>query len=62
MVESITSEGDGHEAEPVHDLVESGGTVWARRTATGTHTRSGKPIRMTVIDICRFENGKLVEH
>jgi ketosteroid isomerase-like protein len=46
----------------VEDLVESGSTVWARSTATGTHARSGKPIIMTVIDICRFENGKLVEH
>ena len=46
----------------VEDLVEDGDKIWARSTATGTHARSGKPIRMTVIDICRFENGKLVEH
>ncbi|MGV7218856.1 ester cyclase [Bradyrhizobium sp. UFLA05-112] len=46
----------------VEDLVESGDKVWGRSTATGTHRRSGKPISMTVIDICRFENGRLVEH
>ena len=46
----------------VEDLVESGDKVWARSTATGTNRRSGRPMSMTVIDICRFENGKLVEH
>jgi ketosteroid isomerase-like protein len=46
----------------VEDLVEAGDKVWTRSTATGTHARSGKPISMTVIDICRFENGRLVEH
>jgi ketosteroid isomerase-like protein len=46
----------------VEDLVEQGDKVWARSTCTGTDPRSGKPISMTVIDICRFENGKLVEH
>jgi len=46
----------------VEDLVEVGDKIWARSTATGTHARSGKPISMTVIDICRFENAKLVEH
>jgi ketosteroid isomerase-like protein len=46
----------------VEDLVEDGDKVWARSRCTGTDPRSGKPISMTVIDICRFENGKLVEH
>lgn len=46
----------------VEDLVEHGDKVWARSRATGTDPRSGKPISITVIDICRFENGKLVEH
>jgi len=46
----------------VEDLVENGDKVWARSRCTGTDPRSGKPISMTVIDICRFENGKLVEH
>jgi predicted ester cyclase len=46
----------------VEDLVENGDEVWARSTCTGTDSGTGKPITMTVIDICRFENGKLVEH
>jgi ketosteroid isomerase-like protein len=46
----------------VEDLVENGDQVWARSRCTGTDLRSGKPINITVIDICRFENGKLVEH
>ena len=46
----------------VEDLVENGDKVWARSTCTGIHSRSGKPVSFTVIDVCRFENGKLVEH
>jgi ketosteroid isomerase-like protein len=46
----------------VEDLVENGDKVWARSRCTGTDPRSGKPISITVIDICRFENNKLVEH
>lgn len=46
----------------VEDLVENGDKVWARSKCTGNDARSGKPISITVIDICRFENGKLVEH
>ena len=46
----------------IEDIVESGDTVWARMVARGTDLRSGKEIVMTVIDICRFEDGRLVEH
>jgi ketosteroid isomerase-like protein len=46
----------------VEDLVESGDKVWGRSRCTGADPRSGKSITITVIDICRFENGKLVEH
>ena len=46
----------------VEDLVENGDEVWARSTCTGTDSGTGKAITMTVIDICRFQNGKLVEH
>jgi hypothetical protein len=46
----------------LEDLVENGDTVWGRSTCTGTDPRSGKSISIPVIDICRFENGKLVEH
>jgi predicted ester cyclase len=43
-------------------MVVDGDKIWARSICTGTDPRSGKAVSMTVIDICRFENGKLVEH
>jgi ketosteroid isomerase-like protein len=46
----------------IEDIVENDGTVWARSKASGSDPRSGKPVSIYVIDICRFENGKLVEH
>jgi predicted ester cyclase len=46
----------------VEDLVENGDKVWARSRCTGTDPRSGKSISIAVIDVCRFENDKLVEH
>jgi ketosteroid isomerase-like protein len=46
----------------IEDLVEDGNKVWGRSKATGTELSSGKPFSIDVIDICRFENGKLVEH
>ena len=45
----------------IEDLVENADKVWARSRCTGTDPRSGKTISM-VIDICRFDTGKLVEH
>lgn len=42
--------------------VETEDTVWARCRATGVDPRSGKPVAIDVIDICRFINGRLVEH
>jgi ketosteroid isomerase-like protein len=42
--------------------VEIGDTVWARCKATGVDPRTGKPVTIDVMDICRFANGKLVEH
>ena len=46
----------------IEAIVEAGDTVWARSKATGVDPRSGKSITIDVIDICRFANGKLVEH
>src|SRR6185369_5187310 len=46
----------------IEDLVEIDGKVWARCKAVGTVPRSGKPVVIDVMDICRFENGRLVEH
>src|SRR5258708_4644816 len=46
----------------IEAIVESGDTVWARAKATGVDPRSGKPVTIDVMDVCRFANGKLVEH
>ncbi len=46
----------------IEAVVETGDTVWARGKANGVDPRSGKPVTIDVMDICRFANGKLVEH
>jgi ketosteroid isomerase-like protein len=46
----------------IEAIVEAGDTVWARSRATGFDPRSGKPVAVDVIDICRFADGKVVEH
>jgi len=46
----------------IEDYVEDGAKVWARSLAVGNDPRSGRAIAMDVIDICRFERGKLIEH
>jgi ketosteroid isomerase-like protein len=46
----------------IEAIVETTDTVWARSTATGVDPRSGKPVIIDVVDICRFVDGKLVEH
>jgi predicted ester cyclase len=53
----------------IQDLVVSGDTVWGRMVGEGTHrgeffgvTNTGKRTRIDVIDICRFKDGKMVEH
>jgi predicted ester cyclase len=46
----------------IEDIVDSGDKVWARMLAKGTDPRSGKPVTMSVMDVCRFANGKMVEH
>ncbi|MHC1943548.1 ester cyclase [Bradyrhizobium sp. UFLA06-06] len=46
----------------IEAIVEAGDTVWARSKATGVDPRSGKPVTIDVIDICRFADGKLIEH
>lgn len=42
--------------------VEHGDEVWARCKATGIDPRSGKPVTIDVMDVCRFSGGRLVEH
>lgn len=46
----------------IEDFVIQADKVWARMVARGVDGRTGKPIRMDVVDICRFEDGRLVEH
>jgi ketosteroid isomerase-like protein len=46
----------------IEAIVEINDTVWARSKATGLDPRSGKPVTIDVMDICRFADGKLVEH
>jgi predicted ester cyclase len=46
----------------IEDIAESGDKVWSRLLVKGIEPHSGKPIVMTVMDISRFQNGKIVEH
>jgi predicted ester cyclase len=46
----------------VEDLVSDGDKVWARAVARFTDARSGTEMSMTVFDVCRFEDGRIVEH
>lgn len=52
----------------IEDAVESGDTIWARVQARGTATGpffgppSGRPVHITVIDIARIVDGRIVEH
>ncbi|HVN55036.1 MAG TPA: ester cyclase [Anaerolineaceae bacterium] len=52
----------------IEDVVADGDRLWVRSTARGTNLGpffgppTGKPMRVTVIDICRFKDGKICEH
>jgi predicted ester cyclase len=52
----------------IEDSVERGDTIWVRVRAKGTATGpffgppSGRPIDITVVDIARIVNGRIVEH
>lgn len=53
----------------VEDLIARDDRVWARLTGSGTHRSpfaglppTGKLVRATFVDICRFEDGRIVEH
>lgn len=52
----------------IDDMVANGDKVWIRMTASGTNLGplvgppTGKSMSITVMDVCRFENGKIVEH
>lgn len=53
----------------IEDMVADGDKIWARLVGHGTHSGefmgrppTGKSFDITVIDICRFEHGQIVEH
>jgi predicted ester cyclase len=53
----------------IEEIIAVGDKTWARITGRGTHkgpfmgiAATGKPIVVTVMDVCRFENGQIVEH
>lgn len=53
----------------IEDMVADGEMVWARMTGRGTDSGgvmgrppTGRSFAITVIDVCRFEDGKIVEH
>lgn len=64
---------DVHRAVPdmtftIEDSVTSGDTIWARVRARGTATGpffgppSGRPVDITVMDVVRVVDGRVVEH
>lgn len=53
----------------IEDIVAVDDKVWVRMTGRGKNNKefmgrppTGKSFTITVIDVCRFENGKIVEH
>ena len=46
----------------IEDIAVDGDKVWARSVARGRDPRSGREVSITVIDVCRFSQGRMVEH
>jgi ketosteroid isomerase-like protein len=46
----------------IEEYVESGDKIWVRMRARGKEVRSGKPVNFYVFDVCRFKDGRLIEH
>ncbi len=52
----------------IEDMVADGDKVWIRMNSHGTNRGpfmgppTNKPMSITVMDVCRFENGKIAEH
>jgi len=53
----------------IEEIIASGDKTWARITGRGTHqgpfmgfAPTGKSFVITVMDLCRYENGQIVEH
>lgn len=53
----------------IEDMTAAGDKVWARIRSTGTHEGpflgnppTGRPMAIDVIDVARFEQGRMVDH
>jgi predicted ester cyclase len=52
----------------IEDMVADGDKVWVRMIARGTNRGgfmgppNGKSFEITVFDVCRFKDGKIIEH
>lgn len=46
----------------VEDMVVDGDKVWARSVGRGTDASTGRAVTLTVFDLCRFADGRIVEH
>ena len=53
----------------IEEIIADGDKTWARITGRGTHqgpfmglSPTGRSIVVTVMDVCRFENGQIIEH
>jgi predicted ester cyclase len=52
----------------IEEMIVEGDRVWARSIARGTNLGpfmgppTGKPVEVTVFDVCRVQNGQIVEH
>jgi len=53
----------------IEEIIANGDKTWARITGRGTHRGpfmglppTGKSFAITIMDVCRFENGQIVEH
>ena len=52
----------------IEDMVSDGDKVWVRSTARGTNLGgfmgppNGRSFEVSVFDLCRLENGRIVEH
>jgi predicted ester cyclase len=53
----------------IDEIIANGDKIWVRMTGQGTHggpfaglAPTGKRFTICVMDVCRFEHGKIVEH
>jgi len=52
----------------IEEIIADGDKVWARMIAQGTNLGgfmgppNGKPFKITVFDVCRIKDGKIIEH